>query len=75
MIRRLFEGGFKHQYWAIMNRVFGEPKSGCLCTMHEECQSCWTLWQKRLKAPQPTVEFKSEPEIDVKAIERMQIFK
>jgi hypothetical protein len=75
MIKKLFEGGFKYEYWAFMNKVYGEPTDGCLCTMHEECRSCWTLWQKRLKESKPVTEFKPEPPIDYKAIERIQIFK
>ncbi len=54
-IRRLFEGDFKHSYWRFMNKFFGESKNGCLCTMREECQVCWTKWDKELRSKKNVV--------------------
>lgn len=44
---KLFEGDFRHWYWGLKNRLFGEPNGGCLCTMREECRVCWTTWSRK----------------------------
>jgi hypothetical protein len=43
----VFEGECRHIYWRIKNILIGKPNYDCLCTMREECRSCWTKWRSK----------------------------
>lgn len=47
MLNKLFEGGYKYCWWKFLN-LFTKPFPACLCTMREECRTCWTKFNKTL---------------------------